>query len=254
VPGWLAGQLGPDNRAYCGRFVVVPRGSLACGPGSVVRLTVAQVGAAASSYVTGAVLGAVGFGYLTDRLGRKRMFLWTLLLYLAATVATSLATSAAFFFLCRFFTGTAIGGEYSAIDELIPARVRGTVDLIVNGSFWLGAVAGAGASMVLLDPSRFPLDLGWRLAFGLGAVLGVAIVLVRRHVPESPRWLFLHGRLAEAEAIVFDIEAKVTREKGALPPVDQFIVVSPAKTTGILLLARTLMHTYRADPLTGHSQ
>jgi MFS family permease len=217
-------------------------------PGSGLGLTATQVGAAASAYVTGAVLGALVFGYLTDRLGRKRMFLVTLVLYLAATVATSLATSASFFFACRFFTGAAIGGEYSAInsaiDELIPARVRGTVDLVVNGSFWVGAAAGAGVAIVLLDPARFALDLGWRLAFALGAVLGIAIVLVRRHVPESPRWLFLHGRLDEAEHIVAAIEARVARECGPLGQVDGDIVVEPPKSVGFWLLARTLLSTY----------
>jgi MFS family permease len=216
--------------------------------GSGLGLTATEVGGAASSYVTGAVLGAILFGYLTDRLGRKRMFLVTLALYLVSTIATALSTSAAFFFACRFFTGAAIGGEYSAInsaiDELIPARVRGTVDLIVNGSFWIGAIAGAGVSIVLLDPARFPLYLGWRLAFALGAVLGVAIVLVRRHVPESPRWLFLHGRLAEAERIVADIEEQVARDKGALPTVNDSIVVAPGPSAGPIVLARTLLHTY----------
>lgn len=216
--------------------------------GSGLELTATQVGAAASAYVTGAVLGALGFGYLTDRLGRKRMFLVTLMLYLIATVATALATSAAFFFACRFLTGAAIGGEYSAInsaiDELIPARVRGTVDLVVNGSFWIGAAAGAALSIYLLDPARFPLNLGWRLAFGLGAVLGIAIVLVRRHVPESPRWLFLHGRLDEAERIVAEIEARVAAERGPLAEVDRPIVVRPPESVGPWVLARTLVRTY----------
>jgi MFS family permease len=224
-------------------------------PDSGLALTATQVGAAASAYVTGAVLGALAFGYLTDRLGRKRMFLWTLALYLTATVATSLATSAAFFFACRFFTGAAIGGEYSAInsaiDELIPARVRGTVDLIVNGSFWIGAMAGAGLAVVLLDPRRLPLDLGWRLAFALGAVLGIGIVLVRRHVPESPRWLFLHGRLAEAERIVGDIEAQVARERGPLAAVTSFITVAPLPGVGPWVLARTLLRTYPTRTLLG---
>jgi MFS family permease len=205
----------------------------------------------------GAVLGAIFFGYLTDRLGRKRMFLTTLMLYLAATVSTSLATSAAFFFVCRFFTGAAIGGEYSAInsaiDELIPARVRGTVDLIVNGSFWIGAMAGASLSIVLLDPARFAPNLGWRLAFALGAVLGIAIVLVRRHVPESPRWLFLHGRLAEAEYIVGAIEARVAHEKGALAEVDHFLVVEPTESVGPAVLARTLLRTYPKRTVLGLS-
>jgi MFS family permease len=226
-------------------------------PASGLGLTATQVGGAASAYVTGAVLGAVFFGYLTDRLGRKRMFLATLMLYLAATVSTSLATSAAFFFVCRFFTGAAIGGEYSAInsaiDELIPARVRGTVDLIVNGSFWIGAMAGAALSILLLDPARFAPNLGWRLAFALGAVLGVAIVLVRRHVPESPRWLFLHGRLAEAERIVGTIEAQVAREKGALADADHFIIVEPPKTVGPVVLSRTLLRTYPRRTVLGLS-
>jgi MFS family permease len=217
-------------------------------PGSGLGLTATQVGGAASAYVTGAVLGALVFGYLTDRLGRKRMFLVTLALYLAATVATAFASSALFFFACRFFTGAAIGGEYSAInsaiDELIPARVRGTVDLVVNGSFWIGAIAGAGVSIVLLDPRRFPLDLGWRVAFALGAVLAVAILLVRRHVPESPRWLFLHGRLAEAERIVGDIEAEVVRQHGPLAAVAEFLVVKPHHAVGPIELARALLRLY----------
>jgi MFS family permease len=226
-------------------------------PGSGLELTAAQVGAAASAYVTGAVLGALGFGYLTDRLGRKRMFLVTLFLYLAATVATSLATSAAFFFVCRFLTGAAVGGEYSAInsavDELIPARVRGAVDLVVNGSFWLGAAAGAVLSIYLLEPTRFPLNLGWRLAFALGAVLGIVIMLVRRHVPESPRWLFLHGRLNEAERIVSAIETRVAHEQGPLPEVDRHIVVQLPTSVGLGNLAPTLLRTYPKRTVLGLS-
>jgi MFS family permease len=224
-------------------------------PESGLGLSATEVGGAAAAYVTGAVLGALLFGYLTDRLGRKRMFLVTLLLYLAATVATAFAESAAFFFVCRFFTGSAIGGEYSAInsaiDELIPARVRGTVDLVVNGSFWIGAVAGAALSIVLLDPAYVPVYLGWRLAFALGAVLSIAILLVRRHVPESPRWLFLHRRLAEAEAIVASIEARVAREKGSLPVATLSITVQPSAAPGWLVLARTLLSTYPRRTLLG---
>lgn len=224
-------------------------------PGSGLALTASEVGGAAAAYVAGAVLGALLFGYLTDRLGRKRMFLVTLMLYLAATVATAFSTSAAFFFMCRFFTGAAIGGEYSAInsaiDELIPARVRGTVGLIVNGSFWLGAVAGAGISIILLDPAHFAPNLGWRLAFGLGAILGLAIIVVRRHVPESPRWLFLHGRLDEAEGIVSQIEASVAAEKGPLPSADRYIVVEPHPRAGLAALVRTLFGTYRKRTVLG---
>ena len=142
----------------------------------------------------------------------------TLLVYLAATVATAFSGSFLWFAVCRFFTGAGIGGEYaainSAIDELIPARVRGTVDLIINGSFWLGTAAGSLLSIVLLDESIFAADVGWRIAFGLGAVLGIGILLVRRYVPESPRWLFIHGRDEEAEALVSQIERQVAEETG----------------------------------------
>ena len=142
----------------------------------------------------------------------------TLVVYLIATVATAFSTPCRFFYLCRFFTGAGIGGEYaainSAIDELIPARVRGTVDLIINGSFWLGTAAGSLLSIVLLDTSIFAADVGWRIAFGLGAILGLAILLVRRYVPESPRWLFIHGRDEEAERLVSEIEGRCRRRPG----------------------------------------
>jgi MFS family permease len=175
-----------------------------------LALTDGQVGWAGSLYVGGAVIGAVIFGRLADRLGRKRLFLWTLALYMAATVATAFTGSFASFSVCRFVTGVGIGGEYaainSAIDELIPARVRGRVNLAINGSFWVGAALGAALSLVLLDERVLGPVLGWRAAFLLGAVLAVAILLVRRHVPESPRWLLAHGRGEEAERIVAGIE------------------------------------------------
>ena len=180
-------------------------------------LSAGEVGWAASAYVGGAVAGALVFGRLADRLGRKRMFLVTLAVYLVATVLTAFSFNLASFAFCRALTGFGIGGEYaainSAIDELIPARLRGTVDLAVNGSFWIGAAMGAGLSIVLLQPGMLAPDLAWRLAFGLGAALGFAILLVRRHVPESPRWLLTHGRAEEAEAIVQAIE----REIGVAP-------------------------------------
>ena len=183
------------------------------GRADTLGLSAGEVGWAASAYVGGAVAGALVFGRLADRLGRKRMFLVTLAVYLAATVLTAISFGLVSFALCRALTGFGIGGEYaainSAIDELIPARVRGTVDLAINGSFWIGAALGAGLSIVLLQPGLLAPDLAWRLAFGLGAVLGFAILLVRRHVPESPRWLLTHGRADEAEAIVRDIEAEI---------------------------------------------
>src|SRR5699024_6621390 len=174
--------------------------------GSGLEISAAQIGVAGAIYIVGACLGALFFGQLTDRLGRKKLFLWTLVLYLVATVATAFSFSAWYFFLCRFLTGAGIGGEYaainSAIDELIPAKVRGRVDLVINGSYWLGSAAGSALSLVLLSTVLLPMDLGWRLAFGFGAVLGIAVFVVRRHVPESPRWLFIHGREEEAERIV----------------------------------------------------
>jgi MFS family permease len=176
-------------------------------------LSAADIGWAASAYIGGAVLGALFFGRLADRLGRKRIFLVTLAVYLVATVATAFTWDIASFAFCRFVTGFGIGGEYaainSAIDELIPARVRGQVDLAINGTFWVGAALGAGLSIVLLDPDFIGAELGWRIAFGLGGVLGIAILLVRRHVPESPRWLLTHGRAEEAEAVVRAIEKEV---------------------------------------------
>lgn len=184
-------------------------------------LSASQVGWSGSLYIAGAVVGALVFGRLADRLGRKRLFLATLFVYMGATLLTALSPDFAFFALCRFLTGLGIGGEYaainSAIDELIPARVRGRVNLAINGSFWLGAALGAGLSLLVLDARVLGPVWGWRACFALGAVLAVAIVLVRRHVPESPRWLATHGRHEEAERIIAGIEAEVSARHGPLP-------------------------------------
>ena len=181
-------------------------------------LSATQIGWAGSLYVGGAVPGALVFGRLADRLGRKRLFLLTLAVYMAATVATAFANGFAWFAVCRFFTGLGIGGEYaainSAIDELIPARVRGRVNLAINGSFWIGAALGALISLALLDARVLGPQQGWRAGFLLGAALAVAILLVRRHVPESPRWLLTHGRADEAERIVSQIEQATRAEHG----------------------------------------
>lgn len=179
-------------------------------------LDATQIGWAGSLYVGGAVVGALVFGRLADRLGRKRLFLTTLAIYMGATVATGLSVGFASFAACRFLTGIGIGGEYaainSAIDELIPARVRGRVSLAINGSFWIGAALGALLSLVLLDERVLGPQLGWRAGFLLGAVLAVAILLVRRDVPESPRWLLAHGRADEAARLLDDIERRVAAE------------------------------------------
>jgi MFS family permease len=218
-------------------------------PDSGLALTDTEVGLAAAVYVAGAVVGSLVFGYLTDRFGRKKLFLVTLGLYLAATIATAFSFTAWFFLVMRFLTGAGIGGEYaainSAIDELVPARMRATVSLAVNGSYWGGAAVGAALTLLLLDPALFPADVGWRVAFALGAVLGVAILVVRRHVPESPRWLYTHGRNDEAEALVRDIERGVERETASpLPPVHDFLEVTQRRSTGFGEITRTVLRTY----------
>jgi MFS family permease len=187
-------------------------------PGSGITLNAAQVGFAAAFYIAGACLGALFFGRLTDRFGRRQLFMVTLGVYLAATIATAFAFAPWYFFIARFFTGAGLGGEYaaiaSALDEFIPARVRGRVDLVVGGSYWLGAAVGAAGALVLLNTSIFPADVGWRLSFGIGAALGVMVLLVRRSVPESPRWLVIHGREQEAERILGEMEDEARQETG----------------------------------------
>lgn len=227
--------------------------------GSGLSITDAQVtGIAAALYVAGACFGALVFGRLTDLFGRKKLFLITLGVYLAATALTALSSSAWWFFLFRFLTGFGIGGEYaainSAIDELIPSKYRGRVDLIINGSFWLGAVAGALLSVVALNTEIFPAWLGWRLTFGLGVVLGLVILLVRRHVPESPRWMFLHGRAEEAEQLVTDVERQVEAEKGrALPEAGEAITVEQHHSIGFGEIAKTVFRTYPRRAVLGLS-
>jgi MFS family permease len=178
-----------------------------------LRFTNTEVGLASSAYLCGAVVGAVLFGWLTDRWGRKKLFFITLSVYLIATALTATSWNFWSFALFRFFTGAGIGGEYTAINstiqELVPARVRGHTDLMINGSFWIGAAIGAAGSIVLLDPEVIPVEFGWRLAFLSGAVLGLIVFLMRFWLPESPRWLMVHGRAEEAEGIVASIEDRV---------------------------------------------
>ena len=217
---------------------------------SGLHLGASQIGTAAAIYVAGAVIGALFFGQLTDRFGRKKLFLITLGLYVAATIATAFSFAPWYFFICRFFTGAGIGGEYSAInsaiDELIPARVRGRVDLLINGSFWAGSAMAALASIFLLDTALFAADVGWRLAFALGAVFGIAILFVRRNVPESPRWLFIHGREDEANEIVTDIEKEIVEENDGekLSEPDTTIEVEQRKTVSMREVANTAFRKY----------
>lgn len=208
---------------------------------------------AAALYVAGACSGALVFGRLTDLFGRKRLFLITLGVYLAATALTAISFSSWWFFVFRFLTGFGIGGEYaainSAIDELIPSKYRGRVDLVINGTFWLGAIAGALLSVLALDTGLFPVWLGWRLTFALGVVLGLVILLVRRHVPESPRWMFIHGKATEAEELVTEVERRVEEEKGEpLPEPGEAITVTQRRSTGFGEIARTVFRSYPAGP------
>ena len=179
----------------------------------VLHFDAAEVGLVGSAYLTGAVIGAVLFGYLTDRLGRRKLFFVTLGLYLVATAATACSWDFRSFALFRFLTGAGIGGEYtainSAIQEFVPARFRGRTDLAINGSFWIGAALGAGGAVLFLQPGRLPPDWGWRAAFAIGSLLGLGILMLRRFIPESPRWLMLHARLDEGEAVVAGIENRV---------------------------------------------
>ena len=182
-------------------------------------LTPTRVGASATCYLAGAVLGALFFGYGTDRFGRKKLFFITVAVYLIGTALSALSWNFWSYAFFRALTGAGIGGEYaainSAIDELIPARVRGRVDLIINGSYWVGAALGAAATLVLLDPNRVPIWLGWRCAFGIGATLGLIVIFFRRWIPESPRWLMIHGRNPEAEEIVGEVERKIAVAKSS---------------------------------------
>ena len=223
-----------------------------------LRFSNAEVGFASSAYLTGAVLGALFFGWLTDRLGRKRLFFITLAVYLVATAATSLSWNLASFALFRFLTGAGIGGEYtainSAIQELVPARYRGWTDLVINGSFWVGAAVGAAGSIVLLDPALLPPDLGWRFAFFIGAALGLIIFFMRLWLPESPRWLMTHGRPAEASAILGDIEEKFRARGERLAPSPlPTIRLRTRRFTPLGEVAKTLFRTERRRTLVGLS-
>jgi MFS family permease len=230
--------------------IVAALGPILTHPGTL-SLTESEVGLAASAYLAGSVLGALVFSYLTDRQGRKKWFMITLLVYLAATILTAFAWDLSSLMCFRFLTGAGIGGEYaainSAIDELIPARRRGHTDLAINGTWWLGSATGALLSVLLLNPSIIPEPLGWRLCFIFGAVLGIAIILVRRFLPESPRWLMTHSRIREAEEVVSRIEQQVLRDERveSLPePRGSITVRTRPHGTTIATVARELFQSY----------
>lgn len=227
--------------------------------GSGLSVTSAQVtGISAALYVAGSCAGALFFGWLTDRFGRKKLFMVTLAVYLSATAMTALSFQPWWFFTFRFLTGFGIGGEYaainSAIDELIPSKFRGRVDLIINGSYWLGAIGGSLLSIVALNTAIFPKDLGWRLTFALGVVLGLVILVVRRHVPESPRWQFIHGYGDEADQLVGSVEREIEEEKGTrLSRPKGAITIHQRKSIGFGLIAKTVFRKYPKRAVLGLS-
>ncbi|MGI4979096.1 MAG: MFS transporter [Janthinobacterium lividum] len=207
----------------------------------------AQLGLASTGYLLGTVLGALGFGYLADRYGRKSLFTWTLIFYVCATAATALSWNLWTFMLCRTLTGAGIGGEYtainSAIDELIPARVRGRVNLFIGSSFWVGVILGSLIAVGFLSDRMFGLRLGWRLAFLSGLPIAAAVLYLRRHIPESPRWLLTHRRDTEAEEVLQTIEREVEAESGPLPVEHRTVSVlrrekDPIRSLGVLLEPR----------------
>ena len=214
-----------------------------------------DIGLASSAYLAGAVLGAILFGWLTDRLGRKKLFFITLSVYLVATAATAASWDLFSFALFRFITGAGIGGEYAAINstiqELIPARVRGWTDLVINGSFWIGAAMGALGSVVVLDPARIDPEYGWRLAFLIGAALALIIFFMRLWIPESPRWLMTHGRAAEAQRVMAGIETGFDR----MPPTDNLprVRLRARRSTPLREVVQTLFQRHRQRTFVGLS-
>jgi MFS family permease len=237
--------------------------TLAGAVGAVLKeslhMTDAQVGTTATFYLTGAVVGAIGFGYATDRLGRKKLFTVTLLVYLIATACSALAWNFLSFSIFRLITGMGIGGEYaainSAIDELIPARVRGRVDLMVNATYWVGAALGASATILLLNTHLIAPTKGWRFAFLIGAMLGVVIIFVRHYVPESPRWLMTHGRKREADITVLEVEHTVTQKSGKKlsKPEGKLLSITVRRRTPWREIWNAMVHTHGKRSLLGLS-
>ncbi len=228
-------------------------GALKASP--VLHFTDSDVGLASSFYLGGAVIGALVFGWMADRLGRRLLFFVTLWLYLLSAAATAFSWDLFSFCLFRFLTGAGIGGEYSAVNstiqEMIPARFRGWTDLALGGTFWLGGAVGAVASIVLLDPANINPEIGWRLGFFIGAILSLGILVLRSFLPESPRWLVIHGREEEAEKVVGDIEAGFRKHGAHFQDVSELtpMRVHPRTHTALREVFKTIFVTYRTRAL-----
>ncbi|MCU1513382.1 MAG: transporter, partial [Microbacteriaceae bacterium] len=222
-----------------------------------LHMSAVEVGAAGSVYLVGQVVGALFFGWLSDRIGRRRMFILTLVIYLVGSGIAGLSPNMWFLFAFRFIAGLGIGGEYaainSAIDELIPSHFRGRVDIAINGTYWGGAALGAGANLFLLNPDLVNENWGWRIGFFIGPVLGLIIIYLRRHIPESPRWLMSHGREEEAEATVDGIEKRVRDDGGTVTEVDESkaIKVSSVNGVGFVAMMKVLLVKYPKRTLVG---
>ncbi|GII21492.1 MFS transporter [Planosporangium mesophilum] len=226
---------------------------------NTLHLTAGEVGLTASIYLLGEVVGALVFGRLSDRLGRRNLFLVTLGIYLVFNGLSGFAWNLWSFLAMRFIAGMGIGGEYtainSAIDELIPARYRGRVDIAINGTYWMGAMIGAASQLILLNPNILPKDIGWRVSLFVGPVIGLAIWQLRKHVPESPRWLLTHGRAEEAERTVREIEDRVRADGRELPELgeDAVIEVRPTEKVTYRQIARVMLRDYPSRSLLGFS-
>jgi len=215
---------------------------------NTLDMSARAVGDIASVYLVGEVVGALFFGRLSDKLGRRRLFMVTLGVYLVGSGLTAAtfghgAGWVLWLYFTRFVAGMGIGGEYaainSAIDEMIPSHYRGRVDIAINGTYWGGALLGTLAELIILN--HLPDTVAWRIGFLIGPVLALAIIYVRRNLPESPRWLVMHGREAEAEAAMVEMEAE-SGERGTLPPLDESkaIVINPIRDVGFFTLAKVL--------------